>query len=62
MGFNNKGELLVADEISPDSCRIWDINIRDQEERILDKDRFRKDLGGVLEGYQEILNRIKNTV
>ncbi len=59
MGMNNNSELLVADEISPDSCRIWDLNIEDQKDRILDKDRFRKDLGGVLEGYSEVLRRIK---
>ncbi|AAQ00464.1 MULTISPECIES: phosphoribosylaminoimidazolesuccinocarboxamide synthase [Prochlorococcus] len=59
MGFNGSGQLLIADEISPDSCRIWDLKTNDQDDRILDKDRFRKDLGGVLEGYSEILRRIK---
>ncbi|KGG16219.1 MULTISPECIES: phosphoribosylaminoimidazolesuccinocarboxamide synthase [unclassified Prochlorococcus] len=59
MGFNSHGELLVADEISPDSCRIWDCNIKDHNDRILDKDRFRKDLGGVLDAYSEVLRRIK---
>ena len=62
MGFNKKGELLVADEISPDSCRIWDINIGNQEDRILDKDRFRKDLGGLVESYSEVLRRIQSSI
>ncbi|WP_269623520.1 phosphoribosylaminoimidazolesuccinocarboxamide synthase [Prochlorococcus marinus] len=59
MGLNQKGQLLIADEISPDTCRIWDLNAKDPQDRILDKDRFRKELGGVREGYSEILNRIK---
>ena len=61
MGINSNSELLVADEISPDSCRIWDRNIKDQKDRILDKDRFRNDLGGVMEGYSEVLRRIKRS-
>ncbi len=44
LGLNAAGELLVADEISPDTCRLWDLSCTDAEERILDKDRFRKDL------------------
>lgn len=48
------GKTLVGDEITPDTCRFWDR----KTEEILDKDRFRKDLGGVLEAYQEILKRI----
>ena len=59
MGFTKNGQLVVADEISPDSCRIWDLNTYDQEDRILDKDRFRRDLGGVIEGYSEVLRRIE---
>ncbi|ABX09324.1 phosphoribosylaminoimidazolesuccinocarboxamide synthase [Prochlorococcus marinus] len=59
MGLNNAGELLVADEISPDSCRLWDQRSDDPEQRILDKDRFRQDLGGVVEAYGEILKRIQ---
>jgi phosphoribosylaminoimidazole-succinocarboxamide synthase len=46
--------IVVADEISPDSCRLWDIKSSDK----LDKDRFRKDLGGVLEAYQEVARRL----
>jgi phosphoribosylaminoimidazole-succinocarboxamide synthase len=46
--------IVLADEISPDSCRIWDVKT---DER-LDKDRFRQDLGRVEEGYQEIARRL----
>ncbi len=46
--------LVVADEISPDSCRLWDIDSGDS----LDKDRFRKDLGGVVEAYREVAQRL----
>lgn len=49
------GSILLADEISPDTCRFWD---RTTGER-LDKDRFRRDLGGVEEAYQEILTRVR---
>ena len=58
-GVDKLGEILVADEISPDTCRLWDQRCDDHEHRILDKDRFRKDLGGVIEGYGEILKRIQ---
>ena len=46
--------IVLADEISPDCCRLWDINTSDK----LDKDRFRRDLGGVLEAYQEVAKRL----
>ena len=49
-----KGEILLADEISPDTCRFWDINTNEK----LDKDRFRRDLGGVEDAYQEVLRRL----
>jgi phosphoribosylaminoimidazole-succinocarboxamide synthase len=48
------GEILLADEISPDTCRLWDVNTNEK----LDKDRFRRDMGNVKEAYVEILNRI----
>jgi len=48
------GKIIVADEISPDTCRFWDM----ETNKKLDKDRFRRDLGGVEEVYQEMLNRI----
>ena len=59
LGINAAGELLVADEISPDTCRLWDLSCTDAEERILDKDRFRKDLGGVIEAYGEVCKRVQ---
>lgn len=49
-----KGEVLLGDEISPDTCRFWDAKTMEK----LDKDRFRRDLGGVEEAYQEILRRL----
>jgi phosphoribosylaminoimidazole-succinocarboxamide synthase len=56
-GFDveNKNQILLADEISPDSCRLWDENTSEK----LDKDRFRRDLGGLVEAYQEVANRLK---
>ena len=48
-------EILLADEISPDTCRLWDIHTNEK----MDKDRFRRDLGQVEETYQEVLARIK---
>jgi len=47
-------EIILADEISPDTCRLWDI----KTEKKLDKDRFRKDLGNVIQGYQEVARRL----
>ncbi len=46
--------IIVADEISPDSCRLWDIKSNEK----LDKDRFRRDLGGLMEAYQEVARRL----
>jgi phosphoribosylaminoimidazole-succinocarboxamide synthase len=57
-GIDRAGNLLLADEISPDTCRLWDQAEADVSARILDKDRFRKDLGQVAEAYQEVLQRI----
>lgn len=49
-----KGELLLGDEFSPDGCRLWDVETRNK----LDKDRFRQGLGGVVEAYEEVANRL----
>lgn len=49
-----KGEIILADEISPDTCRLWDISTHDK----LDKDRFRRDLGKVEDAYQEVFKRL----
>jgi len=48
------GKVYLGDEISPDSCRIWDVKTHE----ILDKDRFRKDMGGVIAAYEEIARRL----
>ena len=48
------GKIVLADEISPDTCRLWDKTTKEK----LDKDRFRRDLGGVEEAYQEIMKRV----
>jgi phosphoribosylaminoimidazole-succinocarboxamide synthase len=54
-GISNNGEIMLADEISPDSCRLWDMKTQEK----LDKDRFRFDLGDVKAGYSEIYSRIQ---
>ncbi len=59
LGHTASGELVVADEISPDTCRLWDRQVLDSQDRILDKDRFRQDLGGVVEAYGEVLKRVQ---
>ena len=53
-GITTDGTLVLADEISPDTCRFWDSTTGEK----LDKDRFRRDLGGVEDAYQEILRRL----
>jgi phosphoribosylaminoimidazole-succinocarboxamide synthase len=53
-GRDSKGSLLLADEISPDTCRFWDAKTKE----IMDKDRFRKDMGSVLEFYEEVRGRV----
>ena len=53
-GKTPDGEILLADEISPDTCRFWDVHTHEK----LDKDRFRRDLGGVEEAYAEMMKRI----
>ncbi len=49
-----KGQIILADEISPDTCRLWDLKTHDK----LDKDRFRRDLGNVEDAYQEVYRRM----
>ncbi len=51
---NEMFRIILADEISPDCCRLWDIHSDDR----LDKDRFRKDMGGLIEAYQEVARRL----
>ena len=51
---NGKLQIMLADEISPDTCRLWDV----VSNKKLDKDRFRKDLGNVIQAYQEVAERL----
>lgn len=53
-GRLSDGSIVLADEISPDTCRLWDSDTHEK----LDKDRFRRDMGGVEEAYQEIMHRL----
>ncbi|MFN3678986.1 phosphoribosylaminoimidazolesuccinocarboxamide synthase [Thermosynechococcus sp.] len=57
-GRSRSGEILLADEISPDSCRLWNQDESDPEKRILDKDRFRQDLGGIEDAYALVMQRV----
>ncbi|MEG0788642.1 MAG: phosphoribosylaminoimidazolesuccinocarboxamide synthase [Alistipes sp.] len=54
-GKTSEGEIVLADEVSPDTCRLWDLTTNEK----LDKDRFRRDLGKVREAYEEILARLQ---
>jgi phosphoribosylaminoimidazole-succinocarboxamide synthase len=51
---NDYMRIVLADEISPDSCRLWDVTSNEK----LDKDRFRRDMGGVVEAYSEVARRL----
>ncbi|MCC0627607.1 phosphoribosylaminoimidazolesuccinocarboxamide synthase [Clostridioides sp. ES-S-0054-01] len=55
-GKDSEGNIILADEVSPDTCRLWDVNTNEK----LDKDRFRRDLGDLVEGYTEVLSRMNN--
>src|SRR5659263_59166 len=55
-GMDSEGNIILGDEISPDTCRFWDAETCEK----LDKDRFRRDLGGVEEAYEEMLNRVES--
>ncbi len=57
-GIDAQGNLLLADEISPDTCRLWDQEKSDPQSRVMDKDRFRQDLGQVESAYQEVQRRV----
>ncbi|MBD2596810.1 phosphoribosylaminoimidazolesuccinocarboxamide synthase [Nostoc sp. MBR 210] len=61
-GLDSQQQILLADEISPDTCRLWDTTETDPNRRVLDKDRFRRDLGNVEDAYQEVLQRVLQTV
>ncbi|MCZ7408479.1 phosphoribosylaminoimidazolesuccinocarboxamide synthase [Parvimonas micra] len=53
-GKTSDGKIILSDEISPDTCRLWDVKTRNK----LDKDRFRRNLGSVMDAYEEVLRRI----
>jgi phosphoribosylaminoimidazole-succinocarboxamide synthase len=60
-GMSSAQQLLLADEISPDTCRLWNQAETDPERRVMDKDRFRRDLGQVEDAYQQVLQRVLAT-
>ena len=59
-GNDVKNNIILGDEISPDNCRLWDLNQQNDTIVSLDKDRFRNDLGGLIEAYSEIYRRIND--
>ena len=59
-GYDFENKILLGDEISPDNCRLWDLNQKNDTIVSLDKDRFRNDLGGLIEAYSEINRRIND--
>ena len=61
-GLDSQQQILLADEISPDTCRLWNNAETDQNNRVMDKDRFRKDLGKIEDAYKEVLHRILNAI
>ena len=61
-GYDFKNNILLADEISPDNCRLWDLQQKNDMIISLDKDRFRNDLGGLIEAYSEINRRINDFI
>ena len=61
-GYDFEDKILLGDEISPDNCRLWDLNQKNGTIVSLDKDRFRNDLGGLIEAYSEINRRINDFI
>ena len=61
-GYDFKDDIILGDEISPDNCRLWDLNQTNDTIVSLDKDRFRNDLGGLIEAYSEINRRINDFI
>jgi len=59
-GYDFRNNIILGDEISPDNCRLWDLNPNNDTIVSLDKDRFRNDLGGLIEAYSEINRRIND--
>ena len=61
-GYDSSNNILLGDEISPDNCRLWELNQKNDTIISLDKDRFRNDLGGLIEAYSEINRRINDFI
>jgi len=61
-GYDFENNMVLGDEISPDNCRLWDLNQNNDTIVSLDKDRFRNDLGGLVEAYSEIYRRINDFI
>ena len=61
-GYDFENKILLGDEISPDNCRLWDLTQKNGTIVSLDKDRFRNDLGGLIEAYSEINRRINDFI
>jgi len=61
-GYDSEKNIILGDEISPDNCRLWDLKQKNDIIVSLDKDRFRNDLGGLIEAYSEIYQRIENFI
>ncbi|MBW4470765.1 MAG: phosphoribosylaminoimidazolesuccinocarboxamide synthase [Stenomitos rutilans HA7619-LM2] len=57
-GLDQHQRLLLADEISPDTCRLWNLTEDDPKQRVMDKDRFRQDLGDVASAYRQVMERV----
>nr|B8HK56.1 RecName: Full=Phosphoribosylaminoimidazole-succinocarboxamide synthase; AltName: Full=SAICAR synthetase [Cyanothece sp. PCC 7425] len=57
-GRDQNQHILLADEISPDTCRLWNQSETDPEQRVMDKDRFRRDLGNVESAYEQVMARV----
>ncbi len=57
-GLDSSQEVLLADEISPDTCRLWNQAETDPDKRVMDKDRFRRDLGNIEDAYQQVLAKV----
>ncbi len=57
-GLDSDQRIILADEISPDTCRLWNQTESDPAKRVMDKDRFRLDLGNVEDGYRQVMERV----
>lgn len=60
-GLTPNQQIILADEISPDTCRLWNQSETDPDKRVMDKDRFRRDLGNVEDAYKQVLEKVMAT-